>query len=179
RNYEAEQQLTLKKKVTEIAAQHKIERDREIEKAIENMDAEAQAGRKELQDAIRQPLSRRRNKEQYEGELKELAETEQATLRRYQEAQARIRQTEDKSRADEVRTSCEEAWRGKVDALRKEMEDMRKTHDEQMHQLYAKESAKNQEKILMLEQKLQQQRKDFLKHKLELLVVDDYDGCIG
>lgn len=38
----------------------------------------------------------RRNKEQYETELKELAETEQATLRRYQEAQARVRQTEDK-----------------------------------------------------------------------------------
>lgn len=38
----------------------------------------------------------RRNKEQYEAELKELAETEQATLRRYQDAQARIRQTEDK-----------------------------------------------------------------------------------
>lgn len=38
----------------------------------------------------------RRNKEQYEIELKELAETEKATLKRYQDAQARVRQTEDK-----------------------------------------------------------------------------------
>ncbi|XP_045772717.1 centrosomal protein of 131 kDa [Maniola jurtina] len=202
KDYEADQQLLLKKKVTEIAAQHKLERDKEIEKAIESMEAEAQAGRKELQDALR------RNKEQYEAELKELAETEQATLKRYQDAQARIRQTEDRcaeldvmisqletrnrvliekntqleSRAEEVRAKCEASWRGKVDALQKEIEDMKKTHEEQMHQLYAKvkvavarkdsaiqaltrESAKYQEKITLLEQKLQQQRKDFLKSK--------------
>ncbi|XP_039753596.1 centrosomal protein of 131 kDa [Pararge aegeria] len=202
KDYEAEQQLVLKKKVTEITAQHKLERDREIEKAIESMDAEAQAGRKELQEALR------RNKEQYEAELKELAETEQATLKRYQDAQARIRHTEDRcaelemaigqletrnrvltekntqleSRAEEVRASCEASWRGKVDSLQKEIEDMKKTHEEQMHQLYAKvkvavarkdstiqaltrETAKYQEKLTLLEQKLQQQRKDFLKSK--------------
>ncbi|XP_023941852.1 centrosomal protein of 131 kDa [Bicyclus anynana] len=202
KDYEADQQLLLKKKVTEIAAQHKLERDREIEKAIESMEAEAQAGRKELQEALR------RNKEQYEAELKELAETERATLKRYQDAQARIRQTEDRcaelevtisqletrnrvlveknnqleSRAEEVRASCEAAWRGRVDALQKEIEDMKKTHEEQMHQLYAKvkvavarkdsaiqaltrETAKYQEKLTLLEQKLQQQRKDFLKSK--------------
>ncbi|XP_072949510.1 uncharacterized protein dila [Epargyreus clarus] len=202
KDYEAEQQVVLKKKVTEIAAQHKQERDREIEKAIESMEAEAQAGRKDLQEALR------RNKEQYEAELKELGETEQATLKRYQDAQARIRQTEDRcaelevtisqletrnriltekniqleTRAEETRVSCEESWRSKVDSLKKEMEDMKKTHEEQMHQLYAKvkvavarkdsaiqaltrEAGKYQEKITLLEQKLQQQRKDFLKHK--------------
>ncbi|KAJ0176453.1 hypothetical protein K1T71_007632 [Dendrolimus kikuchii] len=202
KDFEAEQQLVLKRKVTEISAQHKQERDKEIEKAIESMEAEAQAGRKELQEALR------RNKEQYEAELKELAETEQATLRRYQDAQARVRQTEDRcaelevtisqletrnrvlieknnqleSRADEVRVSCEESWSGKVDALKKDIEDLKKTHEEQMHQLYAKvkvavarkdsaiqaltrEAGKYQEKITLLEQKLQQQRKDFLKHK--------------
>ncbi|KAI8437070.1 hypothetical protein MSG28_010430 [Choristoneura fumiferana] len=202
REFEAEQQLALKKRVTEIAAQHKQERDREIERAIESMEAEAQAGRRELQDAMR------RNKEQYELELRELAETEQATLRRYQEAQARIRQTEDRcaeleititqletrnkviteknsqleASAEQIRSSCELAWRQKVEALEREMEDLKKTHEEQMHQLYAKvkvavarkdsaiqaltrEAAKYQEKITMLEQKLQQQRKDFLKQK--------------
>ncbi|KAG6444606.1 centrosomal protein of 131 kDa [Manduca sexta] len=202
KKYEAEQQVILKKKVTEIAAQHKQERDREIERAIESMEAEAQAGRKELQEALR------RNKEQYEVELKELAETEQATLRRYQEAQARVRQTEDRcaelevtisqletrnrlltekntqleSRAEEVRASCEQTWRDTVHALQKEMDDAKKTHEEQMHQLYAKvkvavarkdsaiqaltrETAKYQEKVTVLEQKLQQQRKDFLKQK--------------
>ncbi|XP_075978347.1 centrosomal protein dilatory [Anticarsia gemmatalis] len=199
---EMEQQTQIKRKTQEIAAQHKQERDREIEKAIESMEAEAQAGRRELQDALR------RNKEQYEAELKELAETEQATLRRYQEAQARVRQTEDKcaelevtisqletrnriltekntqleGRAEEVRASCEDTWKNKVDALKKEIEDMKKTHEEQMHQLYAKvkvavarkdsaiqaltrEAGKYQEKITLLEQKLQQQRKDFLKQK--------------
>ncbi|CAG9103010.1 unnamed protein product [Plutella xylostella] len=66
--------------------------------------------------------------------------------------------------------------------LQREMEDTRRTHEEQMHQLYAKvkvavarkdsaiqaltrEAAKHQEKMAVLEQKLQQQRKDFLKHK--------------
>lgn len=44
------------KKVTEIAAQHKIERDREIERAIESMESEAQAGRRELQEALRLQL---------------------------------------------------------------------------------------------------------------------------
>lgn len=53
KEYEAEQQILLKKKVTEISAQHKLERDREIEKAIESMEAEAQAGRRELQEALR------------------------------------------------------------------------------------------------------------------------------
>lgn len=53
KEFEAEQNLSLKRKVAEISAQHKVERDREIEKAIESMEAEAQAGRKELQDAIR------------------------------------------------------------------------------------------------------------------------------
>ncbi|XP_049873595.1 centrosomal protein of 131 kDa [Pectinophora gossypiella] len=202
KEFEAEQQVLLKKKVTEISAQHKMERDREIERAIESMEAEAQAGRKELQEALR------RNKEQYEAELKELGETEQATLRRYQDAQARIRHTEDRcaelevtisqletrnkiltekniqleQQSDEVRARSEQAWASKVDALRREMEDMRRTHEEQMHQLYAKvkvavarkdsaiqaltrEAAKYQEKIAVLEQKLQQQRKDFLKHK--------------
>ncbi|CAG9561710.1 unnamed protein product [Danaus chrysippus] len=90
KEYEADQQVLLMKKVTEIATQHKLERDREIERAIESMESEAQAGRRELQEALR------RNKEQYEIELKELAETEQATLKRYQDAQARIRSTEDK-----------------------------------------------------------------------------------
>ncbi|CAH1638368.1 unnamed protein product [Spodoptera littoralis] len=199
---EVEQQLQIKRKTAEISAQHKHERDREIERAIDNMEAEAQAGRRELQDALR------RNKEQYEAELKELAETEQATLRRYQDAQARIRQTEDKcaelevtisqletrnrvltekntqleTRAEEVRAQCAESWRGKLDALQREIEDMKKTHEEQMHQLYAKvkvavarkdsaiqaltrEAGKYQEKITLLEQKLQQQRKDFLQKK--------------
>ncbi|KAF9423871.1 hypothetical protein HW555_000929 [Spodoptera exigua] len=199
---EVEQQLHIKRKTAEISAQHKHERDREIERAIESMEAEAQAGRKELQEALR------RNKEQYEAELKELAETEQATLRRYQDAQARIRQTEDKcaelevtisqletrnrvltekntqleTRADEVRAQCAESWQGKVDALQREIDDMKKTHEEQMHQLYAKvkvavarkdsaiqaltrEAGKYQEKITLLEQKLQQQRKDFLQKK--------------
>ncbi|KAG7308441.1 hypothetical protein JYU34_005647 [Plutella xylostella] len=189
KEFEASQQAALKAKVTEIGMQHKRERDREIEKAIESMEAEAQAGRRELQDALR------RNKEQYEMELRELAETEQATLRRYQDAQARVRTTEDKyplnslqktfqleQRAEQVRSGCERAWSGKVESLQKEMEDMKKTHEEQMHQLYAKvkvavarkdsaiqaltrEAAKYQEKIAVLEQKLQQQRKDFLKHK--------------
>ncbi|KAJ2949288.1 hypothetical protein O0L34_g6237 [Tuta absoluta] len=200
KEFEAQQQLLLKKKVTEISAQHKQERDREIEKAIESMEAEAQQGRKELQDALK------RNKEQYEAELQSLAETEQATLRRYQDAQARIRQTEDRcaelevaisqvetrnkvltekniqleSQASEMMASCEKAWRHKLDNLQKEMENLRKTHEEQMHQLYAKvkvavsrkdsaiqaltrEAAKYQEKITLLESKLQQQRKDFLK----------------
>ncbi|XP_035440441.2 centrosomal protein of 131 kDa-like isoform X1 [Spodoptera frugiperda] len=199
---EVEQQLQIKRKTAEIAAQHKHERDREIERAIDNMEAEAQAGRRELQDALR------RNKEQYEAELKELAETEQATLRRYQDAQARIRQTEDKcaelevtisqletrnrvltekntqleTRADEVRAQCAESWQGKLEALQREIEEMKKTHEEQMHQLYAKvkvavarkdsaiqaltrEAGKYQEKITLLEQKLQQQRKDFLQKK--------------
>ncbi|XP_047030428.1 centrosomal protein of 131 kDa [Helicoverpa zea] len=199
---EAEHQLLLKRKTAEIAAQHKQERDKEIERAIESMEAEAQAGRKELQDALR------RNKEQYEAELKELAETEQATLRRYQDAQARIRQTEDKcaelevtisqletrnrvltekntqleSRAEEIKANCEESWKAKLDALFKERDETKKTHEEQMHQLYAKvkvavarkdsaiqaltrEAAKYQEKITLLEQKLQQQRKDFLNKK--------------
>ncbi|KAM3957583.1 uncharacterized protein ACR2FA_008438 [Aphomia sociella] len=202
REFEAEQQVVLKRKVTEISAQHKQERDREIERAIESMEAEAQVGRKELQEAIR------RNKEQYEAELKELAETEQATLRRYQDAQARVRQTEDRcaelevmisqletrnkvliekntqleERVEAIRTATEQAWRDKVDSLKKEIEDMKRTHEEQMHQLYAKvkvavarkdsaiqaltrESGKAQEKITLLEQKLQQQRKDFLKQK--------------
>ncbi|XP_026327270.1 reticulocyte-binding protein 2 homolog a [Hyposmocoma kahamanoa] len=202
KDFEAEQQLIMKKKVAEITTQHKLERDKEIEKAIESMEAEAQAGRKELQEALK------RNKEQYEAELKELAETEQATLRRYQEAQARIRQTEDRcaemevmltqletrnkvltekniqleKQAEETRTRCDEAWKHKIDDLKSEMEELKKTHEEQMHQLYAKvkvavarkdsaiqaltrEAAKYQEKIVLLEQKLQQQRKDFLKHK--------------
>ncbi|XP_063624359.1 centrosomal protein of 131 kDa [Cydia splendana] len=202
REFEAEQQLALKKKVTEIAAQHRRERDREIERAIERMEEEAQAGRRELQEAIR------RNKEQYECELRELAETEQATLRRYQDAAARVRQAEDRcaeleitvtqletrnkiltekntqleTAAEQIRSTCEHAWAQRVDTLKKEMEDMKKTHEEQMHQLYAKvkvavarkdsaiqaltrETAKYQEKITMLEQKLQQQRKDFLKQK--------------
>ncbi|XP_063536641.1 centrosomal protein of 131 kDa isoform X2 [Cydia strobilella] len=202
REFEAEQQLALKKKVTEIAAQHRRERDREIERAIERMEEEAQAGRRELQEAIR------RNKEQYECELRELAETEQATLRRYQDAAARVRHAEDRcaeleitisqletrnkvitekntqldAAAEQIRSSCEYAWENRVDTLKKEMEDMKKTHEEQMHQLYAKvkvavarkdsaiqaltrETAKYQEKITMLEQKLQQQRKDFLKQK--------------
>ncbi|XP_038220778.1 centrosomal protein of 131 kDa [Zerene cesonia] len=202
REHEAEQQIALKRKVTEISAQHKLERDREIEKAIESMEAEAQAGRKELQDALR------RNKEHYETELKELAETEQATLKRYQDAQARIRQQDDKcaelevaisqletrnrvltenniqleGRAEEIKSSCEQTWRTKVESLQKEMEELRKTHEEQMHQLYAKvkvavarkdsaiqaltrENGKYQEKVTLLEQKLQQQRKDFLKSK--------------
>ncbi|CAK1551273.1 unnamed protein product [Leptosia nina] len=202
REYEADQQVLFKKKVTELSAQHKLDRDREIEKAIESLEAEAQAGRKELQDALR------RNKEHYETELKELAETEQATLKRYQDAQARIRQQEDRcaelevnisqletrnrvltekniqleGRAEEIKSSCEEAWRSKVETLQKEIEEMKKTHEEQMHQLYAKvkvavarkdsaiqaltrESAKYQEKVTLLEQKLQQQRKDFLKSK--------------
>ncbi|XP_045536522.1 centrosomal protein of 131 kDa [Papilio machaon] len=202
KEFEAEQQIVLKKKVTEISAQHKLERDREIEKAIESMEAEAQAGRRELQEAMR------RNKEQYEAELKELGQTEQATLRRYQEAQARVRHTEDRcaelevtigqlearnkvltekniqldSEAEAVRASCETTWRNKLDTLTRETEDMRHKHDEQMHQLYAKvkvavakkdstiqaltrEAAKYQEKITLLEQKLQQQRKDFLKQK--------------
>ncbi|CAK1580538.1 unnamed protein product [Parnassius mnemosyne] len=90
KEFEAQQQMILKKKVAEISAQYKLERDREIEKAIESMEAEAQAGRRELQDALR------RNKEQYEMELRELAETEQATLKRYQDAQARVRHTEDR-----------------------------------------------------------------------------------
>jgi hypothetical protein len=42
------------------------------------------------------------------------------------------------SRAEEIRSSCEEAWRKKVDELNKDAENMRKTHEEQMHQLYAK-----------------------------------------
>ncbi|XP_052753390.1 centrosomal protein of 131 kDa [Galleria mellonella] len=202
REFEAEQQLVLKRKVVEISTQHKQERDREIELAIESMEAEAQAGRKELQEAIR------RNKEQYEAELKELAETEQATLRRYQDAQARVRQTEDRcaelevtvsqletrnkvlvekntqleERVEAIRASTDQAWRDKVDSLKKEIEEMKRTHEEQMHQLYAKvkvavarkdsaiqamtrEAGKAQEKITLLEQKLQQQRKDFLKHK--------------
>ncbi|XP_028030053.1 centrosomal protein of 131 kDa [Bombyx mandarina] len=202
KEFEAEQQVLLKKKVTEIAAQHKQERDREIEKAIESMEAEAQTGRKELQEALR------RNKEQFELELKELAETEQATLRRYQDAQARVRQTEDRcaelevsisqletrnrimteknsqleARAEEVRENCEKVWQAKVDALNKNLEDMKRIHEEQMQQLYAKvkvavarkdsaiqalnrENGKYQEKITILEQKLQQQRKDFLKQK--------------
>ncbi|CAH0585515.1 unnamed protein product [Chrysodeixis includens] len=199
---EAEQQAQIKRKTAEIVAQHKQERDKEIERAIESMEAEAQAGRRELQDALR------RNKEQYEAELKELAQTEQATLRRYQDAQARVRLSEDRcaelevmisqletrnrvltdkntqleSRAEEVRASCEEKWKHTVSGLKKEMEDMKKVHDEQMHQLYAKvkvavarkdsaiqaltrEAGKYQEKITLLEQKLQQQRKDYLKHK--------------
>ncbi|XP_061716460.1 centrosomal protein of 131 kDa-like [Cydia pomonella] len=202
REFEAEQQLALKKKVTEIAAQHRRERDKEIERAIERMEEEAQAGRRELQDAIR------RNKEQYECELRELADTEQATLRRYQDAAARVRRAEERgaeleitisqletrnkvitekntqleAAAEQIRSSCEHAWEQRVDTLKKEMEDMKKTHEEQMHQLYAKvkvavarkdsaiqaltrETAKYQEKITMLEQKLQQQRKDFLKQK--------------
>ncbi|CAG9561709.1 unnamed protein product [Danaus chrysippus] len=78
--------------------------------------------------------------------------------------------------------SCEESWRNKVENLQKDIENMKKTHEEQMHQLYAKvkvavarkdsaiqaltrETAKYQEKITILEQKLQQQRKDFLKSK--------------
>ncbi|CAH2048787.1 unnamed protein product, partial [Iphiclides podalirius] len=199
---EAEQQVALKKRVTEISAQHKMERDREIEKAIESMEAEAQAGRRELQEALK------RNKEQYEAELRELAETEGATLRRYQEAQARIRNTEGRcaelevsigqletrnkvlterniqleSSLDETRKRCEEQWRGKIEALNKQMTDMKQTHEEQMHQLYAKvkvavarkdsaiqaltrEAGKYQEKITLLEQKLHQQRRDFLKQK--------------
>ncbi|XP_045498667.1 centrosomal protein of 131 kDa [Colias croceus] len=202
KQHEAEQQLAFKKRVTEIAAQHKCERDREIERAIESMEAEAQAGRRELQDALR------RNKEHYETELKELAETEQATLKRYQDAQARIRLQDDKcaelevaisqletrnriltekniqleGRAEEIKSNCEETWRAKVESLQKEMEELKKTHEEQMHQLYAKvkvavarkdsaiqaltrENGKYQEKITLLEQKLQQQRKDFLKSK--------------
>ncbi|XP_068633207.1 centrosomal protein of 131 kDa [Battus philenor] len=202
KEFEAQQQIILKKKIEDISAQHKLERDREIEKAIESMEAEAQAGRKELQEALR------RNKEQYEIELRELGETEQATLKRYQDAQARVRQTEDRcaelevtigklesrnkvlteknnqleAQTEEVRKNCDETWRCKLDALNKEMEDLKRTHDEQMHQLYAKvkvavarkdsaiqaltrEVSKYQEKITMLEQKLQQQRKDFLKQK--------------
>ncbi|CAH4028270.1 unnamed protein product [Pieris brassicae] len=202
REFEAEQKVLFKRKVTELTAQHKLERDGEIEKAIESLEAEAQTGRKELQDALR------RNKEHYETELKELAETEAATLKRYQDAQARVRLQEDKcaelevkisqletrnrvltekniqleGRAEEVRSSCEEAWKNKVEALQREIEEMKKTHEEQMHQLYAKvkvavarkdsaiqaltrESAKYQEKATLLEQKLQQQRKDFLKSK--------------
>ncbi|XP_050350508.1 centrosomal protein of 131 kDa isoform X2 [Nymphalis io] len=202
KEYEANQQALLKKKETDIATQHRLERDREIEKAIESMEAEAQAGRKELQDALR------RNKEQYEAELQELAETERATLKRYQQTQARVRETEDRcaelevtisqletrnrvlteknsqleARAEEIRASCESSWRSKVENLEKVIEDMKKTHEEQMHQLYAKvkvavarkdsaiqaltrETAKYQEKITLLEQKLQQQRKDFLKSK--------------
>ncbi|KAH9643455.1 hypothetical protein HF086_002574 [Spodoptera exigua] len=50
---EVEQQLHIKRKTAEISAQHKHERDREIERAIESMEAEAQAGRKELQEALR------------------------------------------------------------------------------------------------------------------------------
>lgn len=50
---EKEQQAQIKRKTQEIAAQYKQERDKEIEKAIESMDAEAQAGRKELQEALR------------------------------------------------------------------------------------------------------------------------------
>nr|XP_026486552.1 centrosomal protein of 131 kDa-like [Vanessa tameamea] len=202
KEYEANQQVLLKKRETEIATQHRLERDREIEKAIESMEAEAQVGRKELQDALR------RNKEQYEAELQELAETERATLKRYQQTQARVRETEDRcaelevtisqletrnrvlteknsqleARAEEIRASCESSWRSKVENLEKVIEDMKKTHEEQMHQLYAKvkvavarkdsaiqaltrETAKYQEKITLLEQKLQQQRKDFLKSK--------------
>ncbi|XP_045484034.1 centrosomal protein of 131 kDa isoform X2 [Pieris rapae] len=202
REFEAEQQVLFKRRVTELSAQHKLERDREIEKAIESLEAEAQTGRKELQDALR------RNKEHYETELKELAETEAATLKRYQDAQARVRLQEDKcaelevkisqletrnrvltekniqleGRAEEIKSSCEEAWKNKVEALQREIEEMKKTHEEQMHQLYAKvkvavarkdsaiqaltrESAKYQEKVTLLEQKLQQQRKDFLKSK--------------
>ncbi|CAG9103004.1 unnamed protein product [Plutella xylostella] len=53
KEFEASQQAALKAKVTEIGVQHKRERDREIEKAIESMEAEAQAGRRELQDALR------------------------------------------------------------------------------------------------------------------------------
>lgn len=53
KDFEAEQQLMMKKKVNEITAQHKLERDKEIEKAIESMEAEAQAGRKELQEALK------------------------------------------------------------------------------------------------------------------------------
>ncbi|XP_059052047.1 centrosomal protein of 131 kDa [Achroia grisella] len=202
RDFEAEQQVVLKRKVMEISTQHKQERDREIERAIDSMEAEAQAGRKDLQEAIR------RNKEQYEAELKELAETEQATLRRYQDAQARVRTTEDRcaelevavsqletrnkvliekntqleERVEAIRASIDQAWRDKVDSLKKEIEEMKRTHEEQMHQLYAKvkvavarkdsaiqamtrEAGKAQEKITLLEQKLQQQRKDFLKHK--------------
>lgn len=41
-------------------------------------------------------------------------------------------------RADEIKSSCEEAWKNKVEALQKEIDEMKKTHDEQMHQLYAK-----------------------------------------
>ncbi|XP_047504018.1 centrosomal protein of 131 kDa [Pieris napi] len=202
REFEADQQVLFKRRVTELTAQHKLERDREIEKAIESLEAEAQTGRKELQDALR------RNKEHYETELKELAETEAATLKRYQDAQARIRLQEDKcaemevkisqletrnrvltekniqleGRAEEIKSSCEEAWKNKVEALQREIEEMKRTHEEQMHQLYAKvkvavarkdsaiqaltrESAKYQEKVTLLEQKLQQQRKDFLKSK--------------
>ncbi|XP_047990921.1 centrosomal protein of 131 kDa-like [Leguminivora glycinivorella] len=202
KEFEAEQQLALKKKVAEIAAQHKRERDREIECAIERMEEEAQAGRKELQEAIR------RNKEQHECELRELAKTEEATLRRYQDVCARLRQAEDRcaeleiaitqletrnkviteknsqleASAEHIRTCCEQVWEQRVETLKKEMEVMKKTHEEQMHQLYAKvkvavarkdsaiqaltrETAKYQEKVAMLEQKLQQQRKDFLKQK--------------
>ncbi|XP_053609925.1 centrosomal protein of 131 kDa isoform X2 [Plodia interpunctella] len=202
KEFEAEQQMNLKRKISEISAQHKLERDREIERAIDNMEAEAQVGRKELQEAIR------RNKEQYEAELKELAETEQATLRRYQEAQARVRHTEQtcadfevtisqletrnkllieknnqlEAQMSEIRSSAELAWAQRVDSLKKETDDMKRTHEEQMHQLYAKvkvavarkdsaiqaltrEAGKYQEKITLLEQKLQQQRKDFLKQK--------------
>ncbi|CAH0398209.1 unnamed protein product [Chilo suppressalis] len=202
KDFEAEQQLILKRKTTEITAQQKLERDREIERAIESMETEAQAARKELQEAMR------RNKEQYEAELKELAETEQATLRRYQDVQARVRSTENRcaelevtisqletrnkvlveknsqleARIDEIKTNCDESWRKKVEDLHRDVDAMKKTHEEQMHQLYAKvkvavarkdsaiqaltrEAAKYQEKVALLEQKLQQQRKDFLKHK--------------
>ncbi|GBP90301.1 Centrosomal protein of 131 kDa [Eumeta japonica] len=268
REFEAEQQVILKRKVTEISMQHKLERDREIEKAIESMEAEAQQGRKELQDALR------RNKEQYEIELKELAETEQATLKRYQDAQARIRQTEAKcaelevtisqletrnrvlvevciiecsiglhriffqkpgntlvtplvllvctgggyhlvsgdspaplkcykkknsqleEQAEETRASCENSWKSKLEQCRVEMNELKKTHEEQMHQLYAKvkvavarkdtaiqaltrESAKAQEKIALLEQKLQQQRKDFLKQNVREKSVGELDTPLG
>lgn len=50
---EVEQQAQIKRKTAEIIAQHKQERDKEIERAIESMEAEAQAGRRELQDALR------------------------------------------------------------------------------------------------------------------------------
>ncbi|KAH9643459.1 hypothetical protein HF086_002578 [Spodoptera exigua] len=46
--------------------------------------------------------------------------------------------TQLETRADEVRAQCAESWQGKVDALQREIDDMKKTHEEQMHQLYAK-----------------------------------------
>ena len=41
-------------------------------------------------------------------------------------------------RTEEIRSKCEKSWQTKVDLMQKEMEDMKKTHEEQMHQLYAK-----------------------------------------